>query len=102
MKQQNKGYRTVLAGFILMLFSGSSFIMGNFAPFVQSYFSEATIQKTQILHPLATVWVAIGNFVGANVVKMEVIRPKKQIMLGALITVCGVLVSSEMTDLMTF
>ena len=68
-----KGYLTVLAGFTLMLYSGSVFILGNFAPFVQSYYPNATLSDTQILLPLGNTVVALGNFIGANLLKMNLL-----------------------------
>lgn len=38
-----KGYLTVLAGFILMIFNGSSFMVGNIAEYIQSYFPDASL-----------------------------------------------------------
>ena len=89
-----KGYLTVLAGFTLMLYSGSVFILGNFAPFVQSYFAEATLRDTQVLLPLGNTVVAIGNFIGANLLKMKVISVRVQILVGSCIAILGVLFST--------
>ena len=37
-----KKFSTVLGGFILMLFNGSSFIIGNISPYIWSYYPECT------------------------------------------------------------
>jgi hypothetical protein len=37
-----KKYSTVLGGFVLMLFNGSTFIIGNISPYIWSYYPECT------------------------------------------------------------
>ena len=43
LSQQYKGYLTVVAGFMIMVFNGSSNMVGNIAPYILSYYPKCTV-----------------------------------------------------------
>ena len=44
--QRIRGYLNTLSGFIWMLFVGSHFMIGNIAPYIQSYFQDSNLAES--------------------------------------------------------
>ena len=70
------GYMTVIGGFILMFYNGSTFCVGNIDPYIFSYFKDCSQTQAQNLMPLVTLFVTVANFVGAQMIKREIMHPK--------------------------
>lgn len=63
------GYLTVVGGFVLMFYNGSTFCVGNIDPYIFSYFQDCSQTQAQNLMPLVTLFVTVANFVGAQMIK---------------------------------
>jgi len=59
-----------------MMVNGSAFMMGNIAPYIQSYFPSAMVQDVQSLFPIFSITGAFGNFVGSILVKSNRVHPR--------------------------
>lgn len=60
-----KGYLTLFSGFLWMLYLGSYFMVGNIAPYIGSYFEEATNEEAQTLFPIIVFSGIFFNFLGS-------------------------------------
>jgi len=69
-------YSTVLGGFVLMLYNGSSFMIGNISPYIWSYYPECTFVDQININQYMIIITGVSNFVFANVTKMRIMNPK--------------------------
>ena len=84
-----KKYSTVLGGFVLMLYNGSTFIIGNISPYIWSYYPECTFVDQLDINQYIIIITGASNFVFANVTKMRIMHPKIQIFLAGVVSVVG-------------
>ena len=76
-----KGYSTLFAGSILMMYNGSAFIIGNISPYIWSYFPDCTKKDSLNIYSYYVVVQMLGNLIGANVIKARILHPKLYILL---------------------
>ena len=63
--RKTKAILTLMAGFVGMMYNGGQFLVNNIAPYIQSYFAEATTRDVQALMPGLVIIGTAANFVGA-------------------------------------
>ena len=69
-------------------------MIGNIAPYVQSYYPEAMAKDTSSLFALSELTICLGNFIGSNLVKQG--YKTRNLILGSIsIGVAGVYLASS-------
>ena len=61
------GYLTIFAGFFMMIYEGSIFMIGNIAPYVQSYYPEAMAKVVKYCHSHGLLILTAGTY--GNVIR---------------------------------
>lgn len=72
-----------------MMYYGSYLIIGTIAPYINSYFPDATEASTQTLQPQIIIIVTISNFFGSQVVKRRLVSPRVLVLIAGTIGLGG-------------
>ena len=96
LSHQTYGYLTVISGFLWMLFCGSAFMIGNIAPYISSYYKESKQNEIETLFSINIGMSMFGNFIGANVLKSQIVHPKILVIVAGIIGIGGIYLSTYM------
>ena len=81
-----------------MFFFGSSHMICNLVPYMQSYFYDASLKDVQTIFSLYLIMTVVGNFPGTYIVKNQILHPKIIILIGGSLGIGGTIISSYFTS----
>lgn len=85
-----------------MLYVGSHFMVGNIAPYISSYFADATKTSAQTLFPTIVFVSIFSNFAGSQLVKKKLIHPRLLVLIAGTIGIGGIYASTFLTSFSLF
>ena len=68
---------------------------GNMAPYMTSYFDDATKSGPQTIFSMTLTFTVLGNFPGTYIMKNKILGPKMIILIGSTSCICALAVCSN-------